>query len=171
MKKIFFILLCVLCITDILSAQNIKFGPKISGVISNLGVYYYKKTNNPGVSAGVFLEYGKSHWAGSADLMILFSEQPYGGAIILPLSVKYYVGKRFYVKAGPSFGAKLFDMDSKPFPDENRKRLFVGFNCGIGVKIAKKFYLDLGYDRSLTNRSYTYSVMGLSFSWNVLKAK
>lgn len=91
--------------------------------------------------------------------------------MILPLSVKYYIGERLYVKIGPSFGVKLFDMDSKPTPDETKKKMFAGFNCGIGVKIAKRFYLDLGYERSLTKNSYTYSVLGLSFGWNILKIK
>lgn len=162
MKYLLFIT-SILLLTLQVSAQNLKFGPVVGGVITN---QYEPEKSVLGVNLGLFLEYGKGNWALETDLVFLVAKgSPYRGSLILPIHLKYYLGDIVYVKCGPTFGLKPYDMDLQ----DHRRRYFVGMGCGLGCKIFKRFYVDLIYDRALTSISYKYSTIGLSLKWNLLK--
>lgn len=166
MRKLI-VLVFIIAISFKASAQNLKFGPIVGGVITNLGVENFSTSNNPGINFGVFLEFGKNKWAGETNLMLLLANSPYKGALIMPVHLKYYISNKFYFKFGPTFGAKLYDMDL--IYGDNHRRYFAGIGCGLGYTISKRLSIDVTYDRSLTSISYPYSNLGLAFKWNILK--
>jgi len=181
MKRIIFVIALFIIVSNV-SAQ-FTIGPKVGLNLSKecLGIKAFDESNNykKGLNAGIF---GKYEINDKFDIQteFLYSQQgyesdiplvDYGGTVYegtfkilsnyinIPVALKYYPFKRFYIEAGPQIG---FCLDSKISPgdievkdifDMDNNTVFsmvggAGFNIGYGLS------LNARYNHGLTK---TYS--------------
>ena len=198
MKKMFFaIALCI--IVNSVSAQ-FTIGPKVGLNLSNeySGIKPIDESNNykTGLNAGIF---GKYEINDIFDIQaeLLYSQQgfksdiklfDYGGTILeddfkilsqylnIPVVLKYYPFKRFYIEAGPQIGicfnSKISpgDIDIKEAFDTNYNTVFslvggIGVNIGYGLSVNARY--NHGFTKTYSESDFKSRVIQFSLTYDL----
>lgn len=157
----------------IINAQDVKFGAKVGGNLSNLRIDLEEVgsvifNSNVGFQAGAFAEINVANEF-SIQPEVLYSYESsklgFGGENIemnlsyinVPVMAKYYASEKISLQAGPQIGflvaAKGKSQGSSEDIKENFKSTNFGLNFGLGYDFTENVIVDLRYNIGLSNIS------------------
>lgn len=183
MKKIILTTISVLAFSFI-NAQNIKFGIKGGGHLSNLKGNIENETPKFGVQLGGFAEFKitnvffiqpeilYSTQGGKYELSgvdYLYKQELNSSYLNIPIMAKYYVVDKLILEAGPQIGflltakGKFETRDGADFLSGNGsakdiyQKVNVGFNIGAGYDFTENISAGIRYHSGMANEIRYYT--------------